>query len=72
MNESKEDFLEMSFDILTDKEKFIITYSFGLYGNSILKQKEIAFLLERSQSDISQVKKRALRKIKSYYTKDLG
>ena len=57
--------LEMSFNVLTDREKFVIIYSFGLYGNPRLKQREIAFLLERSQPDISQIKKRALRKMKS-------
>ena len=66
MNElQKNSDLEMSFNILTSKEKFIIGYSFGLYGNPILKQKEIAFLLQRSQPDVSQIKKRALKKMKS-------
>ena len=67
MNElQKNSDLEMSFNALTDKEKFVIGYSFGLYGNSILKQKEIAFLLQKSQPDVSQIKKRALRKMKSF------
>ena len=57
--------LEMSFNVLTDREKFVISYSFGLYGNPLLKQREIAFLLKRSQPDISQIKKRALGKMKS-------
>ena len=60
--------LEMSFNVLTGKEKFVISYSFGLYGNPYLKQREIAFLLKRSQPDISQIKKRALRKMKSLMT----
>ena len=69
MNElQKSSDLEMSFNALTDKEKFVISYSFGLYGNPRLKQREIAFLLERSQPDISQIKKRALRKMKSLMT----
>ena len=57
--------LEMSFNILTGKEKFVISYSFGLYGNPRLNQREIAFLLKRSQPDISQIKKRSLKKMKS-------
>ena len=62
MNElQKSSDLEMSFNVLTDKEKFVISYSFGLYGNPILKQKEIAFLLKTTQPDVSQIKKRALR-----------
>jgi len=58
----------MSFNVLTNREKFVINYSFGLYGNPRLKQREIAFLLKRSQPDISQIKKRALRKMKSLMT----
>ena len=66
MNElQKSSDLEMSFNVLTDKEKFVISYSFGLYGNPRLNQREIAFLLERSQPDISQIRRRALRKMKS-------
>ena len=69
MNElQKNSDLEMSFSVLTDKEKFVISYSFGLYGNPILKQKEIAFLLKTTQPDVSQIKKRSLRKIKSLIT----
>ena len=69
MNESqKNSDLEMSFNILTGKEKFVISYSFGLYGNPRLKQREIAFLLKRSQPDISQIRRRALRKMKSLMT----
>ena len=64
MNElQKSSDLEMSFNVLTNKEKFVIGYSFGLYGNPYLKQREIAFLLKRSQPDISQIRRRALRKI---------
>ena len=66
MNElQKSSDLEMSFNVLTGKEKFVISYSFGLYGNPRLKQREIAFLLKRSQPDVSQIRKRALRKMKS-------
>ena len=66
MNEfQKNSDLEMSFNVLTGKEKFVISYSFGLYGNPRLKQKEIAFLLKRSQPDISQIRKRAFKKMKS-------
>ena len=69
MNElQKSSDLEMSFNVLTDKEKFVISYSFGLYGNPYLKQREIAFLLKRSQPDISQIRRRALRKMKSLMT----
>ena len=69
MNElQKNSDLEMSFNVLTDKEKFVISYSFGLYGNPRLKQREIAFLLKRSQPDISQIRRRALRKMKSLMT----
>ena len=68
MNELQNLDLEMSFSVLTDKEKFVISYSFGLYGNPILKQKEIAFLLKTTQPDVSQIKKRSLRKIKSLIT----
>ena len=68
MNELQNSDLEMSFSVLTDREKFVISYSFGLYGNPILKQREIAFLLKTTQPDISQIKKRALRKMKSFMT----
>ena len=69
MNElQKSSDLEMSFNILTGKEKFVISYSFGLYGNPRLNQREIAFLLKRSQPDISQIRRRALRKMKSLMT----
>ena len=68
MNELQNSDLEMSFNVLTDREKFVISYSFGLYGNPILKQKEIAFLLKTTQPDISQIKKRALKKMKSLMT----
>ena len=69
MNElQKSSDLEMSFNVLTNREKFVISYSFGLYGNPRLKQREIAFLLERSQPDVSQIKKRAFKKMKSLMT----
>ena len=69
MNElQKNSDLEMSFNVLTNREKFVISYFFGLYGNPRLKQREIAFLLKRSQPDISQIRRRALRKMKSLMT----
>jgi DNA-directed RNA polymerase specialized sigma subunit len=65
MDESEKDLLiETVFKTLDDREKFVISYAYGLFGNPTITEKEIATLMSVSQTVVSRLKKRALRKMK--------
>lgn len=49
---------------LNDREKIILTYSYGLFNKNILTQKELAKKLNLSQAQISRILKKAIDKIK--------
>lgn len=50
-------------DILTEREKKIITKRYGLYGENEMTQKSIAKELKISRSYVSRIEKRALTKL---------
>ena len=55
--------LKKYFCVLTDREKEIITWRYGLDNNDEITQKEIAKKLGISRSYVSRIEKRALTKI---------
>ena len=62
--------LKMYFNVLTDREKGIITERYGLNGNDEITQKEIAKKLGISRSYVSRIEKRALTKILREFIKN--
>lgn len=52
-------------DVLTDREKEIIRYRYGLFQCDCLTQREIAERLKISRSYVSRIEKKALEKLKS-------
>jgi RNA polymerase sporulation-specific sigma factor len=55
--------LKKYLDVLTEREKEIIIYRYGLYDNDEITQKELAKKLNISRSYVSRIEKRALTKI---------
>ena len=49
--------------LLKENEKTVLIYSFGLYGNEPLKQKELAEMLGLRQASISRIKLKAIKKL---------
>ena len=49
---------------LTDRDKKIMILRYGLYGNDEMTQKEVAKVLGISQSYISRIEKKVIRKLK--------
>ena len=59
-------FVENSLD---DREREIILYRYGLYGQKPLTQREVAEKLDISRSYVSRIEKKALEKLKNEYEK---
>ena len=59
--------LRQSLNILNDREKEIIRMRYGLFGSRELTQKEVAKKLGISQSYISRLEKRILRRLKKEF-----
>ena len=57
-------------NILTNREKEIITYRYGLFNNDEITQKEISKKLGISRSYVSRIEKRALTKILREFLKN--
>ena len=57
-------------NILTNREKEIITYRYGLFNNDEITQKEISKKLGISRSYVSRIEKRALTKILREFIKN--
>ena len=57
-------------EILSDREKEIITYRYGLFNNDEITQKEISKKLGISRSYVSRIEKRALTKILREFLKN--
>lgn len=51
--------------VLTEREKSVIVYRYGLYGHKPLPQREVADLLGISRSYVSRIEKKALSKLKA-------
>lgn len=56
-------------ETLSDREKEVIVYRYGLFGKDILTQRELAHRLGISRSYISRIEKRALEKLRARYEK---
>ena len=65
-----EENLKKYFDILTDREKEIITKRYGLNNTEEITQKELAKSLGISRSYVSRIEKRALTKILKEFIKN--
>lgn len=55
-------------EVLTEREREIISLRYGLYGNRETTQREIAKKLNISRSYVSRIEKKALKKLKAAYT----
>ena len=49
---------------LSERDKKIMVLRYGLYGNDEMTQKDVAKLLGISQSYISRIEKKVIRKLK--------
>ena len=52
---------------LSEREREIIIYRYGLFGHDVLTQRELAKRLNISRSYISRIEKKALEKLRSRY-----
>lgn len=62
--------LKKHFNVLTTREKEILTHRYGLSDNDEITQKEIAKKLNISRSYVSRIEKRALTKILREFLKN--
>ena len=62
--------LKIYFDILTEREKEILTKRYGLDNNDEVTQKEISKELNISRSYVSRIEKRALTKLLREFMKN--
>lgn len=53
--------------VLEERERYIIVKRYGLYGQEIMTQREIAASLQISRSYVSRLEKRALAKLRAAY-----
>ena len=68
-SQAEKDILLMCFDKLSDREKEIIKMRFGILGAQKKTQKEIADIMGISQSYISRLEKKVMKKLKKEITK---
>ena len=62
--------LKKYLNVLSEREKEILIYRYGLYDNDEITQKEIAKKLGISRSYVSRIEKRALTKILREFLKN--
>ncbi len=62
--------LKKYFDVLTEREKEILIFRYGLFDNDEITQKDIAKKLGISRSYVSRIEKRALTKILREFLKN--
>ena len=68
-SQAEKDILLMCFDKLSDREKERIKMRFGILGAQKKTQKEIADIMGISQSYISRLEKKVMKKLKKEITK---
>ncbi len=66
-----EDLLQKALSVLPDRERQIMSLRFGLYGGDELTQKEVADMLGISQSYISRLEKKIVKKLRKEMNKML-
>ena len=54
-------------EVLEERERYIIVKRYGLYGQKVMTQREIAASLQISRSYVSRLEKRALAKLRAAY-----
>ena len=54
-------------EVLSDREKEILTYRYGLYGKDAVTQRELAAKLGISRSYVSRIEKAAINKIANMF-----
>ena len=69
INDDNAKHIRTAVDKLTNEEKFVICYRYGILGYPQLKQKEIAKQLNVSQASISKIEKNSLKKLYFYLIK---
>lgn len=62
--------LEILPDVLSERERFIISERYGLYGKKAMTQREIATSLNISRSYVSRIEKRALEKLRKKFAEE--
>lgn len=67
MKENEKKLYEYVNDVLTDREKEIVSLRYGLYGGKEVTQREIADKLEISRSYVSRIEKKALKKLRDNF-----
>ena len=68
-NRIENDILRELFDKLNDRDKAIVGMRYGLYGIEEKTQKEIADMMNISQSYISRLEKKILLKLRKEFVK---
>jgi RNA polymerase sporulation-specific sigma factor len=63
--ETEKNLLHMEIKKLNDRDKQIMVLRYGLYGNKEMTQKEVADLLGISQSYISRIEKKVIKKLQT-------
>ena len=63
--ETEKYLLYREIDKLSGRDKQIMILRYGLYNNKEMTQKEVADLLNISQSYISRIEKKVIRKLKN-------
>ena len=58
-------FYQRVFERLNDRDKKIMILRYGLYGKDEMTQKDVASLLGISQSYISRIEKKVIKKLKT-------
>ncbi len=64
INESLRKDIEKSLSLLTDREAGVISYYFGLGGNTILTLEEIGEKFDLTRERVRQIKEKAIKKLK--------
>lgn len=67
--EAEKDILKELYQTLSERDKSIVGMRYGLYGNKERTQKEIADMMNISQSYISRLEKKILSKLKKEFEK---
>ena len=70
--ETDKEILQMCIAKLSDKEREILILRYGLNGKRELTQKEVADIMGISQSYISRLEKKILKRLKNEFLKTIG
>lgn len=71
ISESESEAVKRSLSVLTDREKKIIIYYFGLDSNKSYTLEEIGYMMDMTRERVRQVKDKALKKLRTRSKKSL-